>query len=463
MSDRSESSFLDRLRPRKPREEPVAKQVTKKPTGSKKGNKESQLARKVEEIVEELINDLGSEKSEDLFSSEEEFFSPNKEGKISLSPEELKEITKLHIEESQRLKNITGATQLEGGNSPQQQIKRIEIEKMTEDFSFRDFSERIPECAGENELIKTFISRCDEYHNTLNDEGKILLFKNLVYKVRGKLFISYKKTENWVDLKKTILGKQVTSLHSLLRKLDNIKQGGKSVRDFADEVAKILEEIDYSISINHEEDATRRILRAEYEKVASRVFKEGLREPLRSRVFACSNDKNLEETMQIALEEEPFTSTSKEPNNFSTGGRFNARNGNSGYNNNVGGHNNSWENRNRMRSNTDTWSERINRNQDFGKIKPEDARYQKGQMTCYRCGRTGHGSKDCFARIDVRSNQPIKKEFNTFRSINIDNKSRMSSNEDYNKINNLDFNRSKNFLTDRLVSSNKTGTPTLSE
>lgn len=312
-------------------------------------------------------------------------------------------------------KNLTGVELIEdlnssvSGNSEEDFFEeaKLELDNLNmAQFDYADFNKRIPEFSGEKGLGQVFAKRCEIYHDSLDIAGKALFFQNLVFKLQGEPFSLYNRSANWNEFKKALIteSRNITSYQSLSEKMRHLKQGGGTVRDFANSIYHILEDLDYVISLTHDSEEVREGFRIECRSTAMRTFKEGLKEPLKGRVVSNGSKNTLDEIVRFALEEEPFTKTVK----------FNME---SNLNFNKNGNDFSYDKELRNIKEVRCFHcGRLGHTTKRCYVNRSNIQNYQDQsdLKCYRCEKIGHLAKNCYARLTIQKDLP-KREMNIFQ------------------------------------------------
>lgn len=178
------------------------------------------------------------------------------------------------------------------------------------DFNVTTFHKIIPEYSGDTDTLHIFLSRCDNYHDTLTPAGKMTFVANLIYKLNGRAFIIYqaKTPTDWKTLRKELADgiADKKSIPTLQNELLLIKQlQHQTVTEFAENIRKKLKQLSDKVRELYEAATVQRSFFTEHEKMAVRAFKEGLLPPLKYRMLA-STETTFDKIRQLALEEEPF-------------------------------------------------------------------------------------------------------------------------------------------------------------
>lgn len=244
------------------------------------------------------------------------------------------------------------------------------ISKMDEKFDLRTASSLLPVMDGTEIVTKRLIEAIELYDSLLDEQGKVLL---TTYVLKARLTPSAKirlKTEyrSNADLVRDISAYCLTkqSASSLSHKLNNARQGGKSIDEFGKEVEDLL--VNLTISQADGNVEAMQILTNVNEKIAINAFATGLHNSELRTIIKARNYPSLGEAIRGAKDEEP----SKSSQIFHIRGRGNFRSTNRGhfrghfnqrpnaqsnrtqYSNNNRGRNNNYYNNSRGRSQNQT-------------------------------------------------------------------------------------------------------------
>lgn len=156
-------------------------------------------------------------------------------------------------------------------------------------FSIADFNRVIPEYKGDSTQLSVFLKRCDTFHNSLNDAGKVSFISHLIFKLSGKAFLIFenKTYADWPTLKSDLLlGLKISKSASALQSESvNLKQTTtQSAKEFSDVIKEKLKELYDHIKTLYDNDEVIKSFKIEYDKIAVRAFKEGLRPSLKHRI-----------------------------------------------------------------------------------------------------------------------------------------------------------------------------------
>lgn len=235
----------------------------------------------------------------------------------------------------------------------------------------------IPEFKGEPGRVEIFISRCENFLLDLNEAGRTQFLGKLVFKLDGDAFrrIGSKHFNTWSEVKEAIQSnyQETKSLPNLSAELASLRQRkNESVRDFSNrfrDVLNLITEVTYKL---YPHPTVREGLSTEQDKVARRTFREGLLEPLKTRVVTNGATLSLDGLMALAMEEEPYAKP--EPSRDSLSGR-------------------NPENRT-QRSVTD-------------KVPIQFERRPKSYIECSFCKKVGHSLEECYLKRNLKT----KKEY----------------------------------------------------
>lgn len=254
------------------------------------------------------------------------------------------------------------------------------------DFKYEIFHVTIPNFDGDRGKLDSFIGKCDAFHASLKQEEKDIFFSNLIYKTEerayeiyttcvGKGYEEYRKA-----LKKEIHGGRTAD--SLEREIDHLKQANLNVNEFANKISNLVSEIIKIIKMSEDSQEVKEYRIKILENRATRIFKEGLNEPLRTRVVASTVNENLQRTIEIAIQEEPFVKMNE---TFKVQRNYESRNYNSGrFNTNI---------RTNYKNNGNQY--KYNVNSELPRTSQPNFTNQRYTLTCYKCGQQGHVSTNC--------------------------------------------------------------------
>lgn len=324
-------------------------------------------------------------------------------------------------------------------------------------FSIADFNRVIPEYKGDATQLSVFLKRCDTFHDSLNDAGKVLFLSHMIFKLAGKAFLIYENKiyNDWPELKADLLeGLKVSkSTSALQNELVNLKQSAsQSAKEFSDIIKEKLKELSDIITTQYSHAEVIKSFKIEYDKIAIRAFKEGLRAPLKYRIVNFE-PKSLDEIIRKAVEEEPYvnvlkssldsnTSNSEKLDSFKTQveddwrkSRNNLQNSQKFQNNQqfnrFNNNRRSWQSNQNFATirpqNSLSWNNNMQRQQDYGRNRytnngnnadinnnenqPRNQQYSRDHLFCLRCERHGHTSDRCYARLNnVTKIQPSDSE-----------------------------------------------------
>lgn len=290
-------------------------------------------------------------------------------------------------------------------------------------FSLADFNRVIPEFKGDIAQLPIFIKRCDTFHGSLNDAGQKSFITHLIFKLSGKAFLIFesRKYETWALLKTALQeGLKISkSASALQNELINLKQQpDQSAKEFSDAIKEKLKELNDIIQTQYNNDDVITSFKSEYDKIAVRSFKEGLRPPLKHRIVNCEL-KTLDELIKKAVEEEPYVAVLK------------SSIGNNDLSDPPSIPNVNHANTDFRQGRQTRFTERSSNNWNqsyrgyrpptpfaYGNSRLTQARYRNGNYDvqrpfpdhniphntearfCIRCKRHGHTSDNCYARLD---------------------------------------------------------------
>lgn len=344
---------------------------------------------------------------------------------VNLKPEQLRDLRNLPLADSIIFKKLSYEDISEHISTPK--------DFQMAGFTIADFNRVIPEFKGDVNLLPVFLRRCDTFHDSLNDAGKISFLSHIIFKLSGKAFRIFedKKYNDWPTLKLDLMeGIKVSkSASALQNELVNLTQTtSQSAKEFSEVIKEKLKELSDIIKSQYAEPEVIKSFRIEHEKIAIRAFKEGLKPPLKYRVVNFE-PKSLDEIIKKAVEEEPYVAVLKsslelkdlnksQPRHDSID--MDWRQGRSNFQNSRQFHQN--QRFDRFSSNRRTW--RLNRsfenrpstpfhswrnsndnennryNDKFTKQESYDSHSKKDFNFCIRCQRRGHTSDTCYAKLD---------------------------------------------------------------
>jgi Zinc knuckle len=281
---------------------------------------------------------------------------------------------------------LTSSTPIRGDSLPTP-LEFFPNLNMAEEFNEDTFHRVIPEYGGDLKELNVFFKRGDLFYRRLSPAGRITFFESLAFKLKGKALGEYDRlpvaSQTWEAFKAALSLKitGIKTLASLQAELMQMGQGrNQSVHSYAETINNKVQEMSDVTDGLHEELAVKGLFRTEHERMAVRVFKEGLWEPLRQRILATPPDATLEQLIHRAIEEEPFAS-----------GRTFFRN-----------------------RNQPPRYEIPKRTTPGEEAKPGDTpapKYTKG--TCFKCGQLGHYANNCpvkTERVDTSNRSQYRRD-----------------------------------------------------
>lgn len=206
------------------------------------------------------------------------------------------------------------------------QLCTIKHKVKTMEFDIRTACSLIPLMDEKEETTKRLIDAVEMYAGMLNSAGESLLIKfvlkgRLSENAKLRLSDSYSTVTDLIkDLKKCLLTtKYFTAIQS---RLQNTNQGWRSVDEYGTEIEKLF--TDLTISQADGDSAKYAVLKPLNEKMAIKIFSNGLKSSRTSMIVAARNYDSLKEAIQAAKDEDvasPSTSSRPDILQYSRGGR----------------------------------------------------------------------------------------------------------------------------------------------
>ncbi len=179
-------------------------------------------------------------------------------------------------------------------------------QEMAEKFDLRTASTLLPLMDGKDTTTKQLIDSIEFYSSLLDDNGKKLL---ITYVQKTRLSASAKirfgnssyanVTELITDLKVNCLSKKSASF--LSQKLNNAKQGSRSVSDFGRYIEEVVADLTIAQVANDKQ--FEEALQITNERLAICAFARGLNNDNLRTIVKSRNFKTLKETITCAIEE----------------------------------------------------------------------------------------------------------------------------------------------------------------
>lgn len=198
--------------------------------------------------------------------------------------------------------------------------------KLKMEFDIRTACNLIPLLDDKEATTKRLIDAVEMYAEMLDNEGKSLLIKfvlkgRLSENAKLRLSNSYSEISGLItDLRKHLLTtKSFTAIQS---QLQNTNQGWRSLDEYGTEIEKLF--TDLTISQADGNSAKYAVLKPLNEKMAVKIFSNGLKNSRTSTIVAARNYDSLKDAIQAAKDEEvtmPSTSSRPDVLQYSRGGR----------------------------------------------------------------------------------------------------------------------------------------------
>lgn len=288
---------------------------------------------------------------------------------------------------------------LESTNCETKNIKMAQFDRE----EFKD----VPEFGGNSKELPQFISIVDEMNEELADDQKMILFKKLRIKLKGKAYEIYAENveRTWdslkLELEQSFLVRKDYMLVSA--ELQRITQGrNESVKHYSDRVTGKFTELKQAVKARFLEPGARATILEEQQRLVLKAYKNGLQVHLKNIVKA-ARDLTLADAIRTAMEEEEDSGINN-PREFGQGqGAFQRR---------VKSEAVAWESRGKgdfeprypQRDNFKKENEtRRLPNAPGNPFKREEFK-PAPQRACNRCGRTNHLAGSCFAMKDIEGN-----------------------------------------------------------
>lgn len=308
-----------------------------------------------------------------------------------------------------------------------------------EDFNLQTFMIMIPEFDGDVKKLNTFILMCDAYYERLSYRGQQQFHNHIMIRLRERALdvFAQGEFEDWYELRASLtenLGSNRT-VEDLQKELRTIAQNkNEKVRDYANRTRELLRELDEILARTYQARDVQIALREQNEIITARSFKNGLLQPLRDRMLSATIGRNLLDTINMSIAEEPHIVIDQ----GGSSGNFNRNRNtnNAGYNNKDNNRTNLNQGREQMPNiNNNNTRRDLNTTGNNKQV----VSFNRGNISCERCGRLGHRREQCYARLDNRF-----MENNRFNNNNrrFDQNFTGRNNEGYNRFNS---NRNNNF------------------
>lgn len=204
-----------------------------------------------------------------------------------------------------------------------------EHKSKTMEFDIKTACNLIPLLDDKENTTKRLIDAVEMYAEMLNSEGKNLLIKfvlkgRLSENAKLRMSDSYSSVTDLIkDLRKHLLTtKSFTAIQS---RLQNTNQGWRSVDEYGTEIEKLF--TDLTISQADGDSKKYAVLKPLNEKLAVKIFSDGLKSSRTSTIVAARNYDSLKDAIQAAKDEEvasPSTSAQAEVLQYSRGMRSKA-------------------------------------------------------------------------------------------------------------------------------------------
>ena len=110
-------------------------------------------------------------------------------------------------------------------------------------------------------------------------------YRELIFKLNGKAAEDYRLFDNWENFKEHLTkGERIQpSISSLVSELNCYKQNmNQNVTEFSDKIKRHLTLMEKAVAYSYRERVAQDCFKKEHEKQATKIFREGLKEPLQN-------------------------------------------------------------------------------------------------------------------------------------------------------------------------------------
>lgn len=161
------------------------------------------------------------------------------------------------------------------------------------------------------ESIRDFLNSIEFYHDTLTNQGKATLIKFILKcKIQGKALseLGIINPNTFEELKKELNKKCGTkdTIEALQTKLNNVRQGQKSMRDFIGEVEGLITRMT-DLEVSSQDEDARPALKNANERRGLAFLKKGVNDKYKL-ILDCARHKDFKEAVQHLIELEPSMS-----------------------------------------------------------------------------------------------------------------------------------------------------------
>lgn len=260
-------------------------------------------------------------------------------------------------------------------------VENLHIDENMAAFDRRDFKD-IPEFKGDPSELPRFITLVSRMNESLLVAERVILFEKLGNKLTGTAFDLHATNtlRTWATLKNELEERFLTRKDPavLVSELQAMYQGrSEPVRDYANRISNKLAKIKQATALRDITEATKTLFNEEHERISVIVFKNGLREPLRTIVKA-TRALTLQVAINTALEEEGdsnqnlFRSSTRNRQNFSPQDQS-------------------------IKQEPD----------DRNPVARQNFKEERPPIFCNRCQRRNHMENQCYARFNAKTGEQL--------------------------------------------------------